>query len=98
MSDLDVCTLCSLKRRDHTLAEADGTVHHRFSGVGGSLEPLKEPKKPKVEVREVSGPPADVVLRTILLEKGIIALEDVEKAEMMLRTTGVLRNSGNSSQ
>lgn len=98
--DHDQCTLCSRTKREHVVAEQNNDVHHRFAGPGGSLEHLKGeiPKKnapPAAQV--VSGPPFDPVLRTILLDKGIITLDDLEKAERTLRSTGVIRNHGDSS-
>lgn len=92
-AELPVCTLCGRSREQHTDSEGRGAVHHRFAAVEGSLEALTD----RPRVKEVSGPPADVLLRTILLEKGVITLDDIQKAETLLRGTGVIRNRGDSS-
>lgn len=94
------CGVCGLNERDHTAAEARGDVHHNFAGPGGGLQHVKGEmtgkKVPGAPV-SVAGPPSDPVLRTILIEKGVITLEDIEKAERTLRATGVIRTHGNPS-
>jgi hypothetical protein len=88
------CELCDRDPVEHKAAEASGDVHHKFIGEGGSLEQLDPPKKNPPKPQIVSGPPIDPVLRTILIEKGVITVEDIEKAERTLQSTGVIRNHG----
>lgn len=98
----DQCTLCDRTKREHEAAEREGVVHHAFAGAGQGLkhasgDKVASKKEPPAPVM-VSGPPSDVVLRTILIEKGVISLEDIEKAERLLRNTGVIRNHGHSAR
>lgn len=101
MSDAEKCALCNRPRREHEQAEIAQEIHHRFAGPGGSLVGLDgskpEKKDDKATVKVFQGPPGDPVLRTILIEKGIITIEDLEKAERVLGATGVLRTHGDSA-
>lgn len=97
--DFDTCTMCSRSKREHGVAEREGAVHHQFAGPGGTLQHTKGDiprKNAPPAAQPVSGPPFDPVLRTILLDKGVITLDDIEKAERTLRGTGVIRNHGDS--
>lgn len=98
MPEGEKCTLCNRTMRQHEVAEQEGLVHHKFSSHEGQMEPLTGDLKPKDKLpapQIMMGPPGDPVLRTILIEAGLITLEDIEKAERTLRATGVIRTHGN---
>lgn len=99
MTDDPVCGLCPRTRAEHRQSELEGTVHHRFGEHGDALVRLdgfkQEKKGSEPAIKVMTGPPGDPILRTILIEKGVISLEDLEKAERVLGATGVLRNHGN---
>jgi hypothetical protein len=98
MPDADKCTLCERTMREHKAAEEAGEVHHKFAGPGQGLSHVSGEKIPSKgdlpAPKIVSGPPFDPILRTILIEKGVISVEDLEKAEKLLQATGVIRNHG----
>lgn len=101
MTDVETCTICPRTRAEHRVAEAEQVVHHKFAGPGGGLTPLSGDLKGKKElpgsVVRPTGLAGDPVLRTILIEKGVISIEDLEKAERTLNATGILRTHGNST-
>lgn len=88
------CTLCGTIFNDH------GGRQHPF--VGPNEDPgaaLKKPEKKKPETpRLIITPAPDLVLRQLLLRKGIITTEELEVVEREL-TVGVLgiQTSGQTS-
>lgn len=90
-NELDSCSLCPRTRREHVVAERDKVVHHKFAEVGGTLQRIKEEKKDKKSPVQSPFPLGDPVLRIVLIEKGVISVDDIEKAEQKLKATGVLR-------
>jgi hypothetical protein len=82
------CQLCPLKKSEH-----EG-LHHPFVGpeqdAGSALNPPpKRDKKPESTPHLIITPAPDLVLRRLLLRKGLITSEELEVTEREL-TLGVL--------
>lgn len=73
----EVCLICSIPRAEHRDAELSRRVNHTYS-ADGSLQHA-EPPRPEAKggSRMVIMPAPDVQLRALLVEKGIISVEDL---------------------
>lgn len=102
MSQPDTCSLCNRAEEEHRAAEKYDVVHHPFTRPGQPLKHIGGDVKGKKEAPgaavQSSGLPADPVLRFVLVEKGLISPDDLEKAEKLLHTMGVIRTHGHSGE
>lgn len=96
----EICELCPMTRGQHRKAQEKGLVKHIFSEDGNltAIKPPKDDKKKpgKPEQGVYSIPGGDPVLRIILINAGLITMDEIEEAERLLKATGVIR-SGPSS-
>lgn len=104
--DEDICTICRKPRSMH-----NGDVVHQFRGTGDGKSLVARADESRDASRDGAqgsqGLPAarssDAILRFVLIEKGIVTVEDLDTAEAKLRATGVIvhdpftvRDSGSS--
>ena len=95
---LDQCKVpgCGIPRREHTVAENEERVHHEFSSNGQLVALAKDrPKPPRGNTQRSGGMVrpggvGDPVLRFILINKGLVTVEELDEAERILRATGAL--------
>lgn len=86
----DTCAHCPREATEHAAAEREGVVRHKFSR-DGRLEPLETQQKPGTNPQtRIAKTPSDPVLRYILIQAGVITVEDLDKAEATLAATGLL--------
>lgn len=83
------CKICSMSQREHSTAEREGTTRHKFSETG-DLVPVDPPEKSKKPSGVGPKTPSDPILRYVLVNKGIITVEELDEAEKMLGSLGVL--------
>lgn len=99
LKQLDECKVagCGIERRAHTAAEEDGKINHEFS-ANGQLVAINR-NKPSGRDRGNSQRSAgmmrpsaggDPILRYLLINKGIITLDELEEAERLLKVTGAV--------
>lgn len=75
MTDEERCSICGKNREQHQELETQRVIHHQFSSNGELLEIDRTPKnKSQQEVMVVPG--ADILLRRLLLEKGVLSESD----------------------
>lgn len=81
------CGLCGTPSEEH------GSKHHNFVGPdddpGAAVKPPEKKKDKPAQPTLIVAPAPDIVLRQLLLRKGIITSEEVEAMEREL-TVGVL--------
>lgn len=87
------CSHCPRAEKEHKAAEREGVVRHKFN-TNGQLIPVDpatvgKPEQPQ-QPRSVTTP-ADPILRYLLIQAGVITVEDLDKAEAVLRATGMLQ-------
>lgn len=85
-----ICSICQTGPDEHAVAEREGVVHHKFS-ADGVLEEVKVPVAPLAGQQKRPTQVGDPVLRFVLVQKGIIAPEDLLAAERVLQATGMLQ-------
>lgn len=100
-TDVTVCGICGMNMRQHLTAEREEVVNHKFD-ERGRLIPLKPPRGAEATMTPqppaVPAPPAgpnfqpmgDPVLRFVLIEAGVITVDQLEAVETKLRATGFL--------
>lgn len=95
---VDECKVagCGKERRLHTVLENNGEIHHEFS-ANGQLVAIsnRPPNRDRRNSQKSSGRmrPAlagDPVVRYLLINKGVISVDEVDEAERLLQATGVL--------
>ena len=99
LAQLDVCGVagCGKERREHTVAEEEGRLNHEFSKDGRLVvlsrdKPARPPRgnSQRSSGRVVTGAVGDPILRFVLINKGLITVEELDEAERLLRATGAL--------
>lgn len=98
LRSLDTCRVqgCGKERREHTVEENNGLIHHEFSATGQLIAiSNRPPKHERRNSQRSSGrlrPSVlgDPVLRFLLINKGIISVEELDEAERLLQATGAL--------
>lgn len=102
---MNSCVHCGRGESEHRAAEREGAINHMHSLVSSKLEPLvkQEVPTPAANARGLQMPrtPADPILRYLLIQKGIITPDEIDAAENMLTSVGVIqtkvtRDAGNS--
>lgn len=88
------CTVCGTPFEEHKAAEESGAKHHEWSGDGrlrhvGVTNPRPADGAAPSRGLASSSPPADPVLRLVLIEKGIITAEDLTRVEQLLAVSGM---------
>lgn len=95
---LDTCKVagCGMERREHQVAEKEERVHHEFSSDGRLVVIDDRPRgREKGNVQRSSGrvqtgAPGDPILRYLLVNKGLITTDELDEAERILKSTGLL--------
>lgn len=79
---MDRCVICSQDRQWHS----DNHSKHAFTLKDGELKPRADETQRGMPAKK---PPFDPILRFVLIDKGLITTEDLEKAERQLAQLGV---------
>lgn len=95
---VDQCMVagCGRERRAHTVGENNGSIHHEFSATGQLVAiSNRAPKHERRNSQRSSGRlrpgiDGDPILRFLLINKGIVSVEELDEAERLLRATGAL--------
>lgn len=98
LRSVDECKVagCGKERREHTVAENNGTIHHEFSATGQLVAiSNKAPKRERSNSQRSSGRlrpgiDGDPILRFLLIQKGVVSVDELDEAERLLRATGAL--------
>jgi hypothetical protein len=98
---LDVCKVagCGIERREHTVAEREERLNHEFSSDGRLVVVDRSPRgREKGNVQRSSGrvpasAPGDPILRYLLVQKGLVTTDELDEAERILKSTGLLATS-----
>lgn len=78
-TEVEECRLCGKDREEHLKLEAQHIINHQFSETGDVVPTDRSPKKKSKETREVMVlPSADILLRSLLVAKGILSESDLE--------------------
>lgn len=92
--EVSKCGVCGRNMREHRAAEREQVVNHKFNAAG-RLELLSAPSDtgaatPPPPAGPNFQPMGDPVLRFVLIEAGVITVEQLDAVEAKLRATGVL--------
>lgn len=108
----ETCVICNRSKNEHNAAEREGVVHHKYS-LDGQVHHVDPPKKskpapldlhpgrvrvPPDEPSRGINMPSDPILRFVMIQKGLITTEELDEAEKMLKTLGMLQTGPVSRQ